>query len=113
MDADWLHLFDTQPLNDLLTDRFNFKLLNSTPQQSEIFPIILYDTNKLRLEKVKNYLVKNFQTNKIYLCRLTDTEINGFLTYKLNQTNQVSEAASPIAIASNLFFQEPFYDMLL
>jgi hypothetical protein len=54
-----------------------------------------------------------FRTSKLYMCRLNDAEINTFITYKLNHTNAISEASSTTAIASNLFFQEPFYDMLL
>lgn len=110
-DADWLHLFDPDSLKQLVTQRIGIKLKTSPNEPFDpelaggdlILPVVLYDTRKARLEKVKNYLVDNFLVNLVYICKLEESEMSNFLL-RSNQTN---------TDVSNLFFQEPFYDMLL
>jgi 3-mercaptopyruvate sulfurtransferase SseA len=99
-DADWLHLFEPNLLDNLVVERLNIQLRKTSKVSDVEEPIILYDTIKMRLEKVKNYLVENFAVNSIYLCQLKEDNISRLLS-----TNNQAE--------SNLFFQEPFYDMLL
>lgn len=61
-------------------------------------PIILYDTEKERLDRVKNYLNENFNIHRIYMCQINEQEITRFVQ-TVNDTS--------------LFFREPFYDMLI
>jgi hypothetical protein len=100
-DADWLHLFDPDALKSVLTERIGIRLKQSVldPELVPILPLVLYDTKRARLERVKQYLVDNFAVNLVYLCHLDDQEMSDLVT-KSN-------------ISGNLFFQEPFYDMLL
>ena len=100
-DADWLHLFDPDALKSVVTERIGIRL-KQTVQDAElvpILPVVLYDTKRARLERVKQYLVDNFAVNLVYLCHLDDHEL--------------SEMVLRANISGNLFFQEPFYDMLL
>ena len=104
-DSDWIHFFDPDLLNNLVSERLGlrFKNNNSTvsPNDSDLptVPIVLYDTKRIRLENVKSYLINNFIVSSIYLCPLEEHEISNILS-KTNETN-------------NLFFQEPFFDMLI
>ncbi|CAF0732362.1 unnamed protein product [Brachionus calyciflorus] len=95
LDSDWLHLFDSTQLNTLIENRIGLKASNDSKKIS----VILYDINKQRLEKAKNYLNDNFNLDLIYLCKLSDDELS---RYVLTSN-----------ITGNLFFQEPFYDQLL
>lgn len=92
LDADWIHLFESD-LKSLIEKRLGL----STDGDKK--SIILYDTQKDRLEKVKTYLNSNFNLDLVYLCKLTDAELSQFVL-----TSNVT---------GNLFFQEPFYDQLL
>ena len=96
-DADWIDSIEPTQLQDFLTDMFGFKLKNGTNLNRD--RLILYDTNILRLEKVKNYFTSQFLIHTTYLCRVEEDEIGSFFE-KTNET-------------ANLFFQEPFYDMLI
>lgn len=103
-DADWLHLFDPDALKTVITERIGIRLKQQTSESSldssiPILPLVLYDTKRARLEKVKQYLVENFAVNLVYLCHLDDRELSDLVT----RAN----------VSGNLFFQEPFYDMLL
>lgn len=104
-DSDWIHFFDPDVLNNLVSERLGLRFKNNnstiaTPDSDlPTVPIVLYDTQKIRLEKVKSYLIQNFIINSIYLCQLEEAEISNILS-KTNETN-------------NLFFQEPFFDMLI
>jgi len=66
--------------------------------KSRTVPIILYDTDKSRLERVKDFLDNNFSVKRIYLCQINEQEIARFVK-KVNDTS--------------LFFREPLYDMLI
>jgi 3-mercaptopyruvate sulfurtransferase SseA len=105
LDADWLSLFDPALLNVLIGERMGLKQKNNNrtvatgDMEQPVVPVILYDTRKSRLEKVKNYLISNFQLNTIYMCQIDNSEELLSVFSKSNET-------------SSLFFQEPFYDML-
>lgn len=100
-DADWLHLFDPDALKSVITERIGIRLKQTVvdPELMPILPLVLYDTKRARLEKVRQYLTENFAVNLVYLCHLDDHELSDLVT----RSN----------VSGNLFFQEPFYDMLL
>lgn len=97
-DADWIHLFDSEYLKNLIADRIGLRI-KSEIEQVKNFPIIIYDTEKIRLEKVKAFLLENFMVNIVYVCELDNEELSTLIL----KTN----------VSGNLFFQEPFYDMLI
>jgi rhodanese-related sulfurtransferase len=66
--------------------------------KSRTVPVILYDTDKSRLERVKDFLESNFNIKRIYLCQIKEQEIARFVS-KVNDTS--------------LFFREPYYDSLI
>lgn len=97
LDASWIDTIEPNELTNFLVQRFKFKSKSANSTEGD--RLILYDTNILRLEKVKNFLINKFQIHTTYLCRLDESEISHLLE-KSNET-------------STLFFQEPFYDMLI
>ena len=100
-DADWIDTVDQNQLDSFLVERFGLTPISE--QKTQQLPkdrLIIYDTNILRLEKVKNYLMNKFLVHTTYLCRIEEDEI-GKLFQKTNVTT------------NNIFFQEPFYDMLI
>ena len=103
LNSEWLELFNNTMLNDFIIHRYGFKLQNQTANfgdktKERIVPVILYDTDRQRLEKVKTYLNNNFDLKRIYLCQIDEQDIERF-SKKLNETS--------------IFFREPFYDMLI
>lgn len=107
-DADWLSYFDPKSLNSLVSNRIGlmakenrYKATAAAKNQNAIIQktVVLYDTNRSRLEKVKNYLVEHFVLDLVYLCQVESNDMSDFIL-KSNHSG-------------NLFFQEPFYDMLL
>jgi 3-mercaptopyruvate sulfurtransferase SseA len=100
-DADWIDTVDQNQLDSFLVERFGLTPISEQKtQQPPKDRLIIYDTNILRLEKVKNYLMNKFLVHTTYLCRIEEDEI-GKLFQKTNATT------------NNIFFQEPFYDMLI
>ena len=113
-DADWLSFFEPKSLNSLVESRVGLR--SKTPPPSKInqqnnnnnnksleqtmpLTVVLYDTRKTRLERVQTYLVENFVLDLVYLCQV--------------ETRDMSEFVLKANHSGNLFFQEPFYDMLL
>jgi molybdopterin synthase sulfurtransferase len=111
LDADWLDIFDESVLNTLIEDRIGLKIkpqyarlteknttLNNKQNTTQLVGhVVLYDTNIERLEKAKNFLVKNFQIEKMYVCQIGDREMTQMLEVQ----------------KGDLVFQEPFFDMLI
>ena len=113
LDADWLHLFDSNIVNTLIRDRFGLSFKNDDEEQQQPQPtpiIVLYDTCKLRLGKVRRHLEDTFITDSIYMCQLDAEQISAHILKSqrngasLNETNKQGDG---------IFFQEPFFDMLL
>lgn len=102
LDSDWLDLFNQSALNDFIEYRYGFKLKeNDTDSRSlkeRSAPVILYDVDKQRLERVKDYLNDHFELKRLYLCQIKESDIAGFV----KTSND-----------SGLFHREPFYDMLV
>ena len=110
-DADWLHLFDAEKINELLRKRLGLSLKNETSPTQTI--LILYDTCKIRLSKMRRFLVEssNFRINSIYMCQLDNKQISSQI---LSQQEQLSSSNLTEILSNQLvFFQEPFFDMLL
>jgi 3-mercaptopyruvate sulfurtransferase SseA len=104
-DADWLSFFDPKALNSLVASRVGLSVKENEKKQPvdtesvEKLTVVLYDTRRNRLERVKNYLIDNFVLDLVYLCQV--------------ETNDMSDYILKSNHSGNLFFQEPFYDMLL
>jgi hypothetical protein len=110
-DADWLSFFDPKALNNLVSSRVGLNSRDESYEKNhelkkevggggdDKLTLVLYDTRKSRLERVKNYLVDNFVLDLVYLCQVDTNDMSDFIL-KSNHSG-------------NLFFQEPFYDMLL
>lgn len=58
----------------------------------------MYDVDKQRLDRVKDYLTDHFELKRLYLCQIKEEEIAGLVKTSNN---------------SSLFHREPFYDMLI
>jgi 3-mercaptopyruvate sulfurtransferase SseA len=115
-DVDWLHLFDAEKINELLRKRLGLSLKNETSSSPTQTILILYDTCKIRLSKMKRYLVESsstsiFRINSIYMCQLENEQISMQI---LSQQEQISSSNLNETLSKQLvFFQEPFFDMLL
>lgn len=118
-DADWIHLFDSQSLNSLVSDRIGLKLKTTNrtvavgDMEQPTIPVILYDTRRSRLEKVRMYLMKNFLLSELYMCQMADADFNDIFTKAATIPNGIFSNETNTPLANNLFFQEPFYDMLM
>jgi hypothetical protein len=119
LDADWLHLFDSNIVNSLIRDRFGLSFKNDEEQQQQQQQqptpiIVLYDTCKLRLGKVRRHLEDTFITDSIYMCQLDAEQISAYILTSQRNGAGLNETNKQVANNNDgIFFQEPFFDMLL